>query len=337
MDKKVPTIAVVGAGAWGANLVRTHQDLGSLGAVCDIDPKRLAKVQAHGGPVRLTTRYEEILEDRAIEGVVLAVPAVKHFEFAKRSLLAGKATYVEKPLAMSSAEAEELVRLAGKVKRPLMVGHLLKYHPAVRKLKEIIDRKELGEIYYAYSKRVNLGQVRRDENALWSFAPHDISLILYLLGDGIDRVSAHGQSYLQKGIHDVVFLHLKFRDDRIAHIHLSWLDPHKERKLTLVGSKKMVTFDDMESAEKLRVYDKGVTVPEYASYGEYLSLRFGDIRSPMVDKTEPLALECRHFLDCVAGGTPPFTGGEEGVQVVRILEKAQESLERDGVSVKVAI
>lgn len=332
----MPNIAVVGMGNWGAHLVRVFHQLESLAVGCDSDAKKLHKMQKSYHNVKFTASYDEVVNDPQVQGVVIAAPSLLHFTLAAKALRKGKAVYIEKPMALNSRDAEALVELAEKKKVPLMVGHLLKYHPAVRRLKDLIDKKELGDIYYLYSQRVNLGTIRKDENALWNFAPHDISVVLYLLGDGLESVSARGGCYLQQGIEDVVFLNLQYQDGKMANIQISWLDPYKERKLTIVGSKKMVMFDDMQASEKLKIYDKGVNKePGYESYGDSLALRFGDINIPKIDMSEPLKLECQHFLECVVKRNRPFTDGREGVKVVKILEKAQESLSKNGVPVKV--
>jgi predicted dehydrogenase len=238
---------------------------------------------------------------------------------------------VEKPLALSVQEGEELIQLAQERKRILMVGHLLLYHPAILKLKEYVEKGEIGDLYYLYSTRVNLGKVRREENALWSFAPHDLSVALSFFGTLPSRVSATGESYLREGIFDVVFVSLHFPKKKMAHIHVSWLDPHKIRKITLVGSKKMVVFDDMESTEKIRLYDKGVDYqPAFASFSESLTLRVGDVHIPRVNAKEPLKEECKHFIECVIERKNPLTDGENGLQVLRVLDAAQKSLEQGG-------
>ena len=234
-------------------------------------------------------------------------------------------------------QAQELTKLAEQERRILMVGHLLLYHPIIDRIKAMIDSGELGDVHYIYNQRVNLGAVRGDENALWSFAPHDISVILHLLGLDPTDVTARGQSYLQPGIEDVVFLSLNFNQRSMAHIHVSWLDPHKIRKLTIVGSKKMVVFDDLESTEKLRIYDKSAQhATDYNTFAEYITLRFGDITIPHVKVDEPLQLECQHFLDCVRERRQPLTDGRNGLRVVKVLEAAQRSLEKNGAPVPIA-
>jgi predicted dehydrogenase len=274
--------------------------------------------------------YSAVLSDPEIEAVVLAVPAVHHFDTACQALEAGKHVYVEKPIALSYDHARHLTELAEGRGLTLMVGHLMEYHPALRLLRQLVDSGELGEILYLYSERVNLGVVRKDENALWSLAPHDISMILHMVDSDPDSVSARGACYLQEGIEDVVFTNLRFPDGKMAQIQVSWLDPHKVRKLTVVGTKKMVVFDDMESAEKVRVYDKAAEKQSYENYGESITLRFGDVVIPHVNPAEPLKLECQHFVDCVQSGETPLSDGRDGMRVVRVLEAAQRSLEADG-------
>jgi predicted dehydrogenase len=236
------------------------------------------------------------------------------------------------------AQGEELVRLAEEKKRILMVGHIMEYHSATLKLKEYIKNGELGKIYYVYSTRLNLGKVRDIENALWSFAPHDISMILFLLEKDPISVTATGECYLQKdkGIEDVAFLNMQFEDGIMAHVHVSWLDPHKERRLTVVGEKKMAVFDDSKSAEKIVIYDKGVNIKtDYSTYGEYLSLRFGDILIPQIESTEPLKVECQHFIDCVQTRKPSRSDGRDGLRVLRVLDAAQRSLKMGGSPVEI--
>ena len=326
------TLACVGAGYWGRNLVRVFAGLPEvrLKTVCDANADIRKAMRAQYPEAEVAASCEEVLADREVEAVVLAVPAVRHFAAARAALEAGKHVFVEKPMTLSGGEAEELVELGERQGRTLMVGHLLEYHPAVEFLRETISLGELGEIYYLYSQRVNLGIVRRDENALWSFAPHDLSVILYLLGQVPDTVSARGESYLQQGVEDVVFVNLHFPDGKMAQLQLSWLDPHKVRKLTIVGSSKMAVFDDMESTEKVRIYDKAAEREEYDSYGDAITLRLGDIVIPHIHMAEPLRLEAQHFVDCIRSGKPPRSDGRDGLRVVRVLEAAQKSLQEDG-------
>ena len=329
-------IAVVGTGDWGANLVRNFASLSGarLAALCDSDPQRLAAAAARYPGARPCSDVEQVATASDVQAAVVSASAVSHYPLAKALLEAGKDVYVEKPLALQVAHAEELVRLARERGRILMVGHLLLYHPAVRYLKQLITRGDLGEVFYIYSQRVNLGKVRRDENALWSFAPHDLSVILHLLDQEPVDVVARGSAFLQGKVEDVVFVDLRFADGKLAHAHVSWLDPHKLRKVTVVGSQKMVVFDDMEASEKIRVYDKGVDrAGQVVSYGDALTVRSGDILIPKISLQEPLRLECQHFVDCVRDRKPPLTDGADGLRVVRVLAAAQASLEQGGAPV----
>ncbi len=329
------SIAVVGAGAWGRNHIRVFSEIPevNLKYICDKDYSKLSVLQKSYPNSHMIEDIKPIIEDEEVKGVVISSSAVSHFPLAKEFLLANKDVLVEKPMALSEEDAKEMIDLARKKDRILMVGHLLIYHPVVEKLKDMIISGELGKIYYVYTQRVNLGVIRQDENALWSFAPHDLSIILYLFGEKPVMVSAHGESYLQKGIEDVVFLSLRFSDGKMANIHMSWLDPHKIRRITIVGSKKMVVFDDMETSEKLKIYDKGVKTVSYDTYGEYLSLRFGDITIPSIKMTEPLRVEAEHFINCIKTRERPKTDGQDGLEIVRLLLAAQESMERKGVPV----
>ena len=330
-------LAVIGAGHWGPNLIRNFgaQDEAVVSTVCDVDEEVLSKIRSQYPTVGLTADSNDVMKDADIDAVVVASSAVSHAPLVRAALEAGKDVFVEKPLALSVKDGEELVGLAEKKKRILMVGHLLEYHPAVEWIKNHIDKGSLGDIRYVYSTRVNLGKLRREENALWSFAPHDISVILFLVGSEPQEVTARGQAYLQDGVEDVVFLTIQFPDKVMAHIHVSWLDPHKIRKFTIVGSKEMVVFDDVESSEKIRVYDKGVDYKgSYDSYGELLTLRIGDIHIPKVAMKEPLKIECQTFIESVQTRKPPRTDGHDGLRVLRVLDAAQKSLDGGGIPVK---
>ena len=330
-------VAVVGAGAWGKNHIRVFSEMPNvrLKFICDQDASKLASMQKAFPQSRCVDNLGPILRDPEVRGVVIASSALSHAPLAKEALLSDKDVLVEKPMALNPRDAEEMLELAERRKRVLMVGHLLIYHAVVDRLKEMIQTGELGKIHYIYTQRVNLGIIRQDENALWSFAPHDLSVLLYLLDEEPVFVSAHGESYIQKGIEDVVFLSLHFSDGKMANIQLSWLDPHKLRKVTIVGSKKMVVFDDMEASEKLKIYDKGVGSPSYATYGEYLTLRFGDITIPNIKMKEPLRAEAEHFIQCIESRKEPKTGGRGGLQVVDILVAAQQSLKENGAPVPI--
>lgn len=336
MTQKRIGVAVVGAGAWGANHVRNfHQIPNShLIAVCDESPEVLRRVSSAMPEVACSTRLEDVLARDDVEAVIVATTASAHAAVAEVAITSGRDVMVEKPLALTTDDAERVVRLAREGGRVLMVGHLLLFHPAVEWLRSAIHSGDLGDIRYVYSQRVNLGKVRQDENALWSLAPHDISVINYLLGDGPVSVSARGQRCLQPEIEDVVFANLMYSGNRMGNLHVSWLDPHKIRRFTIVGSRKMAVFDDMEPVEKIRIYDKGVEGGDFVSYGETLTLRFGDIHIPRVQMTEPLRLECEHFLHCVETREAPKTPGEDGLSVVRVLNAAQASLDRRGEPVE---
>ncbi len=331
-------VAVVGAGEWGKNHVRTFAQLreAQLLTVCDLDPAKLQSVRTQYPGVATTADYAEVVRNADVEAVVLASFAAEHYGQARAALDAGKHVFVEKPMTLKAAEAEDLVRCAQRAGRCLMVGHLLLYHPAVIKMKTLIDTGDIGELYYLYSQRLNLGRVRKDENALWSFGPHDVAVGLHLFNAEPEVVTAKGEAYLQDGIADVVFVTLHFPAKKMAHIHLSWLDPHKIRRTTVVGSRKMVVFDDMEPTDKVRIYDKGVDVrPKSVSYEDYLHVRFGDVLIPHLGTGEPLRAECRHFLDCVRTSATPLSGGAHGLQVIRVLAAAQKSLDLDGAPVPV--
>jgi predicted dehydrogenase len=324
----VKQVGVVGLGYWGPNLARNFDELGALGALCDLDDTLRERYGARYPNARVYADYDELLADDSIDGVVIATPVPTHYALTKRALEAGKHALVEKPPAMRAAEMEELVKLADASSLVLMPGHLLLYHPGVRKLKELIEARELGDVLCVYGNRQNLGKIRKDENALWSLGVHDLSVVLYLLDEEPATAIAHGRDFLNKGVEDVVFCYLSFPSGRIAHMHLSWLDPHKMRRITVVGREKMVVFDDMELDQKVTIYDKA---PESAptSYGEWLT-RTGDVFSPKIPNDEPLRLECRAFLDLMDdhgdGRRVASRVALDGLNVVRTLERLQESL-----------
>jgi UDP-2-acetamido-3-amino-2,3-dideoxy-glucuronate N-acetyltransferase len=318
-------VAVVGCGHWGKNLVRNFSQLGVLRRICDNNPTSLADVGSLYPKVQLTQSFAEVLSDPSVNAVVLATPASMHYEHVKLALEAGKHVLVEKPLALRYSEGLKLVELAKTQEAVLMVGHILEYHPAVALLKQIVQRGELGRILYLYSNRLNLGKVRQEENILWSFAPHDISVICSLIGCEPIEVSASGGSYLQKGIADVTVTNLLFPDGIRAHIFVSWLHPYKEQRLVVVGDRRMAVFDDTAREGKLKIYDKGIEwqsglpVPRQTSE---TTLFFEEL--------EPLRLECEHFLKRVIDRQQPLTSGESALTVLKILEGCQISLERGG-------
>ena len=324
-------VAVIGAGSWGRNHVRTIAGLpeAELAAVCDVDAQRRAQVARQFPATRVTADVDEALA--GADAVVVAAPAVDHPGLATAAIERGLPVLVEKPFALTAAEARRVAALADRKGVPVVAGHLLLFHPAIVRLREMLEAGDLGQIFYLYSQRVNLGQVRPDENALWSFGPHDVSVARFLLGARPASVAARGHSYLQPGIEDVVFLTLEFGSGALAHVQMSWLDPHKERRLTIVGSNRMVVFDDMQPREKLKIFDKGVDrPPEYRSYGESLSIREGDIFIPRIPNAEPLTAELRHFVAVARGEETPRATAWDGVEVVEILEVASESLRSDG-------
>jgi predicted dehydrogenase len=321
-------IGVAGLGYWGPNLARNFAAIDGcdLAWCCDASEESRARWQPVFPSARFTGDLDDLLADMTLDAVVLATPVPTHGALAERVLRAGKHCFVEKPLAQSVAEAERAVAAAEETGRTLMVGHLLEYHPGVAKLKDIADSGELGQIHYVYSNRLNLGKLRADENALWSLGAHDVSVLLYLAGEEPYELSARGESYMQAGIEDVVFGYLRFPSGLAAHLHLSWLDPHKERRFTVVGSRRMATFDDMDIERKVTVYDKGFDERPGSSYGEYIT-RAGDIYSPAIPNREPLRLECEHFVECVRSGRAPRSDGASGLRVVRVLEGLQAALE----------
>jgi predicted dehydrogenase len=321
------TVGVVGLGYWGPNLARNFAALEGceLRWACDISDAVRERVRGLPGDARLTGELDELLADAELDAVAVATPVATHAEVASRVLEAGKHCLVEKPMAQSVSDAERLVEAAADSGRLLMAGHLLEYHPGVRKLKEIADSGRLGDVHYIYSHRLNLGRLRADENALWSLGAHDASVLLYLAGEEPYELEGRGECYTRAGVEDVVFCFLRFPSGLAAHMHLSWLDPHKERRFTAVGSKQMATFDDMELERKVTVYDKGFD-ESTTSYGEYIT-RSGDVWSPRIPSVEPLRVECEHFIDCVREGRTPDTDGHSGLRVVRVLEALQRALE----------
>jgi predicted dehydrogenase len=341
-------VALVGLGYWGPNLARNLVLLkgGRLHTICDARPEQLARFGAQYPSATTTGDFDAVLANPEIHAVVLATPSVTHHPLAKAALLAGKHVLVEKPLATSSADCEELIAIADERRLTLMVGHVFIYNAAVRKVREYIDSGELGEVLYLYSQRLNLGQVRKDANALWNFAPHDLSIMGYWLQAEPEQVVARGYDYLQPGIEDVVFMTLDYPGGVGANVHISWLDPLKVRRMTVVGSEKMVVYDDVSTDARVLLYDKGVTrsgpIPDpraaslgsYETYGEFqLLLRAGDVLIPRIDFVEPLKLETQHFIDCILSGETPQTDGRDGLRVVRALEAAQRSLEERRVRV----
>jgi len=321
------TIGVVGLGYWGPNLARNFDRLAGveLAWLCDEEADRRERQGSAFPDARVTPDLDELLADPDLDAVAVATPVPTHAALAERVLAAGKHCFVEKPLAQTVADAERVVDAAAEADRILMVGHLLEYHPGLEMLNRLALDGELGDIQYIYGNRLNLGKLRAEENALWSLGAHDVSVLLRLAGEEPYEVSAKGESYMRPGVEDVVFCFLRFPSGLAAHLHLSWLDPHKERRFTVVGSKKMATFDDMDLDRKLTVYDKGFD-QDSTSYGEYIT-RSGDTHSPSVPNEEPLLIECQHFADRIRDGQPPRSDGASGLRVVKVLEGLQQSLD----------
>jgi predicted dehydrogenase len=321
-------IGLVGLGYWGPNLARNFDELGELAWLCDLSPELRERFARRYPGTRVTADFEDLLGDPQLDAIAVATPVPTHYALAKQALDVGKHVFVEKPPAMRREEIEELCSLSAERDLTLMPGHLLLYHPAVEKVKELIDSGELGDVLCVYGNRQNLGIVRTNENALWSLGVHDLSVILHLLGEEPAEAVAHGSSFLTPGVEDVVFCYLRFPSGKIAHMHLSWLDPHKMRKITVVGREKMVVFDDMELERKVTVYEKAPWQPA-EDYGEWLT-RSGDIWIPKIPNDEPLRLECEYFLGLVRGEGDRRQVAEDGAVVVRTLERLTESLAGGG-------
>jgi predicted dehydrogenase len=316
-------VGQVGLGYWGRNLTRVFDDEADLAWLCDASEALREEFARRYPNARLTGEFAEMISSD-IEAVVIATPVPTHYPLAKAALEAGKHVFVEKPPAMRAAEMEELIGLAEAHGLVLMPGHLLLYHPGVQKLKELVDAGELGEVLVVYGNRQNLGKIRKDENALWSLGVHDLSVILYLIQEEIVEAAAHGHAFLNEGVEDVVFCYLRFPSGKIAHMHLSWLDPHKMRRLTVVGRDKMAVFDDMELERKVTIYDKAPW-KRAETYGEWQT-RSGDIFIPKIATSEPLRLECEHFLRLVDGDGDREKVARDGAMVVRALERLTDSL-----------
>lgn len=328
-------IGVIGCGYWGPNLIRNFSSLKNCTVkwCTDLDKMKLDRLKKIYPNIEISTDYKDILEDGDVDAVAIATPASSHYAIARDTLKAGKHLLIEKPFVLNSAEGEEIINEAKKKKCVLMIGHTFEYNPAVRKVKELVSSGFIGELYYLYSTRVNLGIIRDDINALWNLTPHDISIFIYVTGLKPNKVRAMGSSYLRRDIEDTVFMTLDFPNNVSGHIHGSWLDPGKVRKMTVVGSKKMVIYDDLDKESKVKIYDKGVSVKNDEAFR--LAYRYGDINIPLVDSTEPLKMEASHFLECIEKNKTPLSDGESGLRVVKVLEAAQESMKNDGIPVEI--
>jgi predicted dehydrogenase len=332
-------IAVVGCGYWGPNLIRNFNSLSGchVKMTCDLDHSRLKHMQSLYPGIQATTGFDQVIDNKGIDAVIIATPVRFHFEMAKKSLEAGKHTFIEKPMASSAAECRELITFAEKKDLTLFVGHTFIYSPPVRKIKEIIDHGSLGEIQYISARRLNLGLFQTDINVTWDLAPHDISIILYIMGTPPLSVNCQGKAHVNPDIEDVTSMTLNFENGGFATIQSSWLDPNKIREMTFVGSKRMLVYNDLEPAETIKIYDKRVeTPPYYDTFAEFhYSYHYGDMYSPYLKQHEPLKMECQHFLDCIKTGEKPESGGYAGLQVVQILEAASRSLEKEGARVEI--
>jgi predicted dehydrogenase len=339
-NKKVLNVGVVGCGYWGPNLVRNFRQSPdcNLKVLCDASDSRLSHMRRLYPDLGTTTKFEDLLNDSEIDAVVIATPVRFHYTMAKAALSAGKHVFIEKPMARTEAEAAELISMAEQQGLILMIGHTFLFSPAVRRMKEIISAGDIGEVQYIAARRLNLGLFQKDINVAWDLAPHDISILLHLLDELPQSVSCQGSSHVTKGIEDVTMMHLNFRKNRCAFIHNSWLDPKKVRQMTVVGSQRMIVYDDTEPLEKLKIYDARVEVPpHYDTFAEFTySYHYGDSYVPYVKQDEPLKLECQHFLECIAEGKTPITNGRLGMEVVRILEASSESLRQHGASVNLS-
>ncbi len=325
---------MVGCGYWGPNLIRNFRSLPdcSLKMMCDVSESRLGHLKSLYPEVEGETNYHHMLNGVGLDAVVIATSVKSHFPMAKASLLSGKHTFIEKPMAASSQECEELIGIAQKKGLVLMVGHTFLYSPAVKKIKEIVQRGDIGEIRYICARRLNLGLFQKDINVAWDLAPHDIAIILHIMEAEAVTINCEGSAHITPGVEDVTTMWLNFPGDRSAIIHSSWLDPRKIREMTIVGSKQMIVYDDVSPLEKIRVFDARVErPPHYDTFAEFhYAYHYGDVHIPYIKQEEPLKTECQHFLDCINQGTTPLTDGKQGLELVRILEASSQSLKQGG-------
>jgi predicted dehydrogenase len=334
---KLINLGVVGCGYWGPNLIRNLRSLADcrLKVMCDVSEDRLKHLRSLYPDVEGETRFENLLKVPDLDAIVIATPVRHHFTMAKASLLAGKHTLIEKPMAASSAECEELIAIAREKGLALMVGHTFLYSAPVRKIKEIIDKNDIGEIRYISARRLNLGLFQKDINVAWDLAPHDISIILHIMGEMPYSLNCRGAAHITPGMEDVTSMNLQFTKDRSAIIQSSWLDPRKVREITIVGSKRMIVYDDVIPQEKIKIFDVRVErPPHYDTFGEFhYAYHYGDVYCPHIKQDEPLKTECQHFVDCIRSGAVPITSGAKGLEVVRILEASSVSVKQDGIPV----
>ena len=331
-------VAVVGCGYWGPNLIRNFNSLDGcqLKIVCDTSDQRLTHIKKLYPEVDTQKDFDELLKNSSVDALAIATPVRFHYKMAKASLLAGKHTFIEKPMATSSAQCEELVEIAQSKKLTLMVGHTFLYSEVVRKIKKIVDSGDIGEIRYISARRLNLGLFQKDINVTWDLAPHDIAIILYIMQEEPVSVNCRGEAHVTPNIEDVTMLCLNFKNRRSALVQSSWLDPRKIREMTIVGSKRMIVYDDVATLEKIKVFDARVErPPHYDTFAEFhYSYHYGDVYAPYVKQEEPLKVQCQHWIDCIRDGKTPLTSGVKGMQVVRILEAASASLKQGGAEVR---
>lgn len=332
-------IGVIGCGYWGPNLIRNFHEVSdaAVAACCDVNPDRLKYIGKRYPHLKLYSNIDDVIKNKEIDAVNIATPMSTHYHIAKDAILNGKHVLVEKPITRTSEEAKELIELAAKHKKVLMVGHTFEYTGSVNMMKEIITNNGIGKVYYFDSSRVNLGLYQKDINVVWDLAPHDISIMFYLLGELPVSVSVFGQSFVTKH-EDVAYISLRFTDNKIAHLHVSWLAPVKFRRIVIGGSEKMIVYDDVENIEKVKIFDKGVSLkgPTHGIFERQLIYRTGDVVSPKIDTTEPLKVECEHFIRCIKNNATPRSDGMSGFRVVKVLEAAQKSLKMRGKSIDVS-
>lgn len=338
MSKPI-NVAVVGCGYWGPNLIRNFSALPDCRVkyVCDLDAKRLAHMKRLYQGVETTREFDALIGDKELDAVAIATPVHLHYDLARKSLSAGKHTFIEKPMTQTSEQSNELVQIAAKGKLTLMVGHTFIYSAPVRRIREIISSGDIGEIQYVSSRRLNLGLFQKDINVAWDLAPHDIAIILYLLGKPPISVNCQGKAHINKDIEDVTNMSLDFENGGFATIHSSWLDPNKIREMVIVGSKRMIVYNDNEPLEKIKIYDKRVEAPpHYDTFAEFqYSYHYGDMIAPYIKQTEPLKVETQHFLDCIQNGKTPESSGVDGLRVIQILEASSRSLKNGGAKVEI--
>lgn len=339
--KKI-NLGIIGCGYWGPNFVRNFSQMPQvrITGICDASQEKLSHIRQTHSNIPTCRDYSRLLKDSKLDAVIISTPASTHYAIAREALLKRKHVLVEKPISIKAEEARELIDLAQKVKKILMVGHTFLYNLAVRKIKEIIEKKELGKIYYIHSRRTNLGPIRKDVNAVWDLIPHDISIVNYLLQDTPIEVSAHSQRFLSHDLEDVGFVILRYPRNILVHLHSSWLDPKKIREMTIIGDKKMLVYDDTDTHEPIRLYDKSVMKKkydkEYHTFREYqMIIKNGQVNTPHLDMQEPLKIECRHFIDCITAGSRPLTDGENGLAVLKVLNAIDKSVSQKGRFVKV--